>query len=168
MQDLDDGQYDSDSCIEVDVPASNCLPPPDNLIPTDAVECSKGSPHTRIRSPSRRGTASSRVAATNTLPPPPVIPAPISQTVGLGSALCSVAAFNSLTPSSSAPATSHYVSTGGGTSSSVTVSKCPVSYVTDEPNNSDYATYISLMSLTYHPGMKENNLAIMASIETQQ
>ncbi|KAJ8002278.1 hypothetical protein DPEC_G00178230 [Dallia pectoralis] len=141
---MPDVQYDSDSCVEVNVTASSCLPLPDNLIPTDAVECSKGSPHTRIRSPSRRGTASSRVAATNTLPPPPVIPV-ISQTVGLGSALCSVAAFNSLTPSSSAPATSHYVSTGGGTSSRVTVSKCPVSYVTDEFSCSDYATYISLM-----------------------
>ncbi|KAJ8001102.1 hypothetical protein DPEC_G00187740 [Dallia pectoralis] len=156
---MPDDQYDADSCVEV-VTASSCLPPPDNLIPTDAVEGSNGSPHSRIRSPSRRGTASSSVAATL---PPPVIPAPISHTVGLGSALCSAAAFDSLA-ACSAPSTSHYGSTGGGSST------CPVSNVTDESSSSDYATYISLVTNVSDLSSddEELNLAIMASIETQQ
>ncbi|KAJ8004357.1 hypothetical protein DPEC_G00158330 [Dallia pectoralis] len=114
----------------------------------------------RIRSPSRRGTASSSVAATL---PPPVIPAPISHTVGLGSALCSAAAFDSLA-ACSAPSTSHYGSTGGGSST------CPVSNVTDESSSSDYATYISLVTNVSDLSSddEELNPAIMASIEPQQ
>ncbi|CAL8301751.1 unnamed protein product [Gadus morhua 'NCC'] len=169
MQDLEDYQYDSDSCFEVDATASSFPQPPNSLLPIDAVPCSKSSPNSRIRSPSRCGTASSMVAATNSLPPS-VYPAPISHTVGLGSASCNVAATNSLPPSSSAPATSHYVTTGGGTSSSVAVSTCPVRYGTDEPNSSDYATYLSLMTdfSDLSSDDEELNLAIMASIETQQ
>ena len=64
----------------------------------------------------------------------------------------------------------HYVTTGGGTSSSVAVSTCPVRYGTDEPNSSDYATYLSLMTdfSDLSSDDEELNLAIMASIETQQ